>query len=381
MSQSIILGAGCIRELPAILSTRGLRRVFFVHGRSSLVNSSSYKILDQPTFKVEHFSDVLPNPDLRTVERGAAAFRAFGPEVMVAIGGGSVIDTAKAIIALAAINDTEDIIAGRLDGLSVLPYFIAAPTTAGSGSEATHFAVLYRNGIKYSIDHPLLKPSLAILDPELTLSCPSGLTLASGADAVCQAIESHWNRYSTKSSQQDAIKALSFLLPNLLTAFDRPFDISVRTDLLQGAHAAGRAIDTTKTTAGHALSYGLTTRYGIPHGLAVLLTMGPLVELMDQRYDFFKARSDLDSIFSGFGPCFPRAFAEFRRKLLEHLDSRLPSTTTVEMGEGLAAAVAALVEGVNVERLSNHPLQLEKDDISWIYEAILDEIKVITRYF
>jgi len=372
MAQTVRYGPGIFRQLPVELAKAGINRLFVVHGTSSFQSSGAAAILESaPGLTVSYFSDVPANPEIRTVLRCLDAYRSARPQAVLAVGGGSVIDTAKAVLAFASGATESDILANHFDPLPERPRFIVAPTTAGSGSEATHFAVLYKDGSKYSIANQGLKPDEVYLDAELTLSCPPALTLASGTDAICQAVESYWSRGGTDASRALALESLPVLLENLFTVFDEPGDLSARTAILRGANLAGQAIDVSKTTAGHALSYGLTSRYGLPHGLAVLAVMRPLVRLMDGKYRYFCARGSLDDAFTRFGASFPEAFAAFSEELWSRLDINQRSAVAHDCGRD---AVAYLASGVNVERLSNHPVALTQGDLVNLYRSILTEI-------
>jgi alcohol dehydrogenase len=371
MDQDVRRGGGCLSQLSEVIERARPRRILVLHGRASFSGSGAKEILGSARrASIEYFGDVPPNPEIDTVRRCLGLFRASVPDAVVAIGGGSIIDTAKAVIAFASGAAESDILANRFDPGAARPRLWAAPTTAGSGSEATHFAVLYKGGIKYSIAHPGLKPDAVFLDPELTLSCPERLTLASGADAVCQAVESYWSKGGTEPSRAFALRALPLLLGNIFKAADHPESIEARTAMLEGAHLAGKAIDISKTTAGHALSYGLTSRYGMQHGLAVLAVMGPLVDMMATKHGAFTSSAPLDEAFADYGKDFVSGFSAFRHETLNRLkdEERFPAR-----GEGGMAA-QALAATVNAERLGNHPSALSSGDIVGLYSEILGDL-------
>jgi alcohol dehydrogenase class IV len=150
---------------------------------------------------------------------------------------------------------------------------VLLPTTAGSGSELTRFATVYLDGCKYSLDRDQVRADLVLVDPELTRSLPLAESVASGLDALSHAVESYWSVAATADSRALAFSALERLVPALAEAaaaasFDEP---RRRAELAHGAALAGAAIDVTRTTAAHALSYELTSRLGLPHGTAVAL--------------------------------------------------------------------------------------------------------------
>lgn len=254
-------------------------RVFLVTGKDSFESSGARKclkrVLNWPT--VCRFSDFTPNPKSEDVQRGIMEFKVFSPDNVVAVGGGSVIDMAK-LINYFATNEigTCDYIAGKRGTKQGKP-LIAIPTTAGSGSEVTSFAVMYVDRTKYSVDQPSLLPNVAVVDPYLTESLPSHITAATGMDALGQAIESYWSVNSTGISKQYASQAIRLAISNLTAAVNRS-DISARRAMAEAAHLAGKAINITRTTAPHAISYPLTAYFGVPHGHAVGLTLSCVLD-------------------------------------------------------------------------------------------------------
>lgn len=379
--------------------------ILVVHGRSSFAASGAAEILAAADgLSLHQFSELQANPQLESVLACRRAVDELQPAAVLAVGGGSAMDTAKAALALPrepSGEQIEEVFAGGIDPPADNPVLIAAPTTAGSGAEATHFAVVYRGARKYSLAHPRLRPAAVILDPDLIRSTPRAVTIASGADAVCQCVESFWNRNATAESRAIAVEGLGELLPSYIKILEDD-DAPVRAALLRGANLAGRAIDLTKTTAGHALSYGLTTGFGVPHGLAVLAVMQQLIPVMVERHGYLAggqrddgAGAELDTAFAGLGSSFPDAFdalaeAVWRaHSLAGYFDgggseSRAGATRDATEREsedagipaggrtGTDSRVAELAAGVNVERLANHPVHLDEPDIREIYRRIID---------
>lgn len=205
------------------------------------------------------------------VDRFGAYCAEGGYDVIVAVGGGATMDAAK-LIALRASNSkpVEQLLR---DGFSPnrIP-IVAAPTTAGSGSEATHFAVLFVEQEKFSLAHPSLCPSWAIVDPRLTHSSPRRVAAAAGLDVLCQSIESLWSVQADSKSTEFAKESLQLVLPSLHPAVvDR--DPKAQAHLALASHLAGQAINRSFTTVCHALSYALTAHYNVPHGFAAAATL------------------------------------------------------------------------------------------------------------
>ncbi|HUZ63766.1 MAG TPA: iron-containing alcohol dehydrogenase PsrA [Acetobacteraceae bacterium] len=218
--------------------------------------------------------DVEPNPDYDSLRAACASFAGaqVSPQVIVALGGGSVIDTAKV---LAAAGDDFSRVQGYLEGrhgaeaLRHLP-IIAVPTTAGTGSEVTSWATVWdtSNRKKYSLARPELYPEHAVVDPLLTVGVPRGLTVSTGLDALSHALESIWNVNSNPVSANHAVVAareIMSCLPRLASDLD---NVDLRTRMARASLFAGLAFSNTKTAIAHSLSYYLTLHYGVVHGIA-----------------------------------------------------------------------------------------------------------------
>jgi len=278
MARQLRAVPGNLKELASCLEATSARRVFLVTGKDSFISSGCAQRLEPVLAdrQVQRFHDFESNPKIADIHRGVELFSCFSPDTVVAVGGGSVIDMAK-IVNFWAANDIHE--GTFFDGVGQhiskgLP-LIAIPTTAGSGSEATRFATLYDGGIKRSVEHDWILPDFVILDPALTESLPPGVTAATGMDALAHSMESYWSIRSTGESKDYARRSIELIFFNLASAVNSP-DIETRTAMLEGAHLAGKAINITRTTAVHALSYPLTSHFNIPHGHAVALSL-PLI--------------------------------------------------------------------------------------------------------
>ncbi|WP_374446027.1 iron-containing alcohol dehydrogenase PsrA [Stella sp.] len=217
--------------------------------------------------------DVAANPDFADLDGICRRFAAAGRTgVVVALGGGSVIDAAKVLAAaggdFARVRD--HLVAGRpLDPALILP-LVAVPTTAGTGSEVTSWATVWdaAGGRKYSIAHPRLYPETAIVDPALTLAAPRGLTLATGLDALSHALESLWNVNANPVSARHAVAAAGLVLEVLPRLVERLDDLDLRSRQAEASLLAGLAFSNTKTALAHNISYDVTLRHGTAHGIA-----------------------------------------------------------------------------------------------------------------
>lgn len=268
------VGFGALTEALGALANAGHRRVFVVASRGTWKRFTAMG--DWPFFndrEIEVFGDFSPNPDFREILAGTERFKAFDPDLILAMGGGSPIDVAKMIKVMAyntAPYDPEspEKIVPSGDG----PPLVAVATTAGSGAEATRYAIFYVGEKKQSLGDAKVRPDVAVVDPELTYSMPPKLTAESGFDALSQAVESYWAVAATAESREMASAAIRYILPNLYNAVHEP-QPGNRYHMAVGAYQAGKAINITRTTVPHALCYHLTKRYGLAHGHAVALTL------------------------------------------------------------------------------------------------------------
>lgn len=270
IKQEEYIGFESINQLAKALSSISPRKIFLVTGKQSFEESGA-KRLTAPILKnysVTLFAYGEPNPKIVDIEQGVAIYTKEKPNLVIAIGGGSVIDTAK-MIKFFASNDIapRKWLNGEKTTLKEHIPLIAVPTTSGSGSEATHFAVVYIEKEKYSIEHESMLPSISIVDPIFTMNLSPYITASSGMDALSQAIESYWSIHSTEESKELAAQAIKLIISNIASAVNTPTPDS-RLAMAKGAHLAGKAIKLTKTTAVHAISYPITSYYGITHGHA-----------------------------------------------------------------------------------------------------------------
>jgi len=270
---AVYAGRGAVARLPAVLRDLAATRVLVVHGTTSYDRCGAAPVVGSLPrwWPTAHYAAARPNPTVELVAAGLAYAREVAPDTVVGIGGGSALDLAKAIAVLST-QDGEPAayLAGRRELDGGRHRLVLVPTTCGSGSEVTRFATVYSGHEKRSLDHPSLYADVALVDPAVSASVPPEPAAAAGADALAQAVESWWAVAGTPTSRDLARRAVGLLAPAL--------GGGPGGDLALGATLAGAAIDLTRTTAAHALSYPLTARLGIPHGLAVALHLRWLLD-------------------------------------------------------------------------------------------------------
>ncbi|TWT33805.1 Phosphonoacetaldehyde reductase [Posidoniimonas corsicana] len=268
--------ADSLGSLATMLRCLGARSVLLVVDETAARAAGAETLLRQGFSTVDclTFNRFSPNPKLTDATAAVEAARQSGADAVVAVGGGSCIDVAK----LAALGARLPAEVGLLQAgdcptdVRPLP-LIACPTTSGSGSEATHFAVAYAEGRKRSIAHPGVRPSNVILDARLVQAMPARLAATSGLDALSQSLEAMWAAGSTPASDAYASEAAR-LIVGAIEPSVREGRPDARRAMMLGAHLAGQAINLSKTTAAHAMSYPLTSLHGVPHGHAVALFLG-----------------------------------------------------------------------------------------------------------
>ncbi|WP_051852336.1 phosphonoacetaldehyde reductase [Streptomyces aureocirculatus] len=303
----VVFGAGAVRRLDAMVDSYGARRVLVVATEGGLRRAGFGHWLESPRHHL--FSGFRPNPALDDVLAGCALRDRVGPDLVVGLGGGSAMDVAKMVRALPADGAAARACLGT--GAAPLPVagdLVLVPTTSGTGSEVTQFATVFDGEHKFSFDHPTAAATRSVVDPELTATCPAEVTTSCAMDALCHAVESLWARRSQEGSRADALRALGALTGPLGDGV-KDTSPAVREQLARAAIDAGRAINVTRTTAAHAFAYRLTSRYGVPHGVACLLNLQWLYAYNTERYgthcedDRGRAhvRAQLDAVAAAFG--------------------------------------------------------------------------------
>ena len=293
MIQTEFIGKGSVTYLKEILSDFHPKNIFLVTGKTSYERSGAKIILDSilKGHNMIHFSDLGANPKISSVEKGIELFKENHCDFVIAVGGGSVMDTGKLINIFAA-NPMEpvDYIKKKMKIESKGKTFVAVPTTSGSGSEATKFAVVNIGKTKSSLENDFFIPDYAIIDYRFTRSLSRYQTACTGMDALGQAIESYWGVNSTEESKKYSVEAIKLIMENLPEAVNNSEE--AREHMAKASFLAGKAINITRTAANHAVSYPITSYFNVPHGHAVGLTIPSMIvynsqvieeELLDKR--------------------------------------------------------------------------------------------------
>ena len=273
-----------IGQVPALLKKQGLRSVLLVTDRGlrdSGATAELERLLAQSGIRCSVFDRTQANPTVKNVEAARKLYLYGECEALIAFGGGSSIDCAKAVGARTVYpKKTLRQLKGLLRVLRRLPPLIAIPTTAGTGSEVTVTAVITDSETKhkYTMNNFTMIPHYAVLDPKVTYTLPPHLTATTGMDALTHAVEAYIGRSTTKETRQLALDAVRLVFENIETAYQDGRDHTARANMLLASHMAGIAFSKSYVGYIHAVAHSLGGQYNIPHGLANSVLMPYVLE-------------------------------------------------------------------------------------------------------
>lgn len=379
MSQRVVCRQGAARVLAEIVAELGGRRVLLVTGRDSYALSGAEQAISRElaSCEVTRYFEFDENPKLEHVIRGVEVFRRVRPDLVIGVGGGTPMDMAKMINIFAAQTHPphEYLDGGHSLSASTVP-LIAVPTTAGSGSQATHFAAVYVDRAKYSVAHQSMLPHAAIVDPDFLMNLPKNVAASAGLDALNQGIESFWSIHATDASRPKARDAIAGAWACIARSVNKPDD-ETRLMMARAAHLAGEAIDITKTTAPHAVSYPITAYFGVPHGHAVGLVL-PSILLYNAEVDSTdclhpdgpaRVRDTLVELAKLMGAATPTDAAHRYRALMDEVGLR---RDPVALGIQTPADIETIVRnGFNPQRVNNNPRRLTAEALRSMLQALV----------
>lgn len=341
-----------------------------------LVCDSSIQFLDEFNVKINsvkvritRFSDFQPNPLYESVVKGVELFRAEKCDSIIAVGGGSAIDVAKCIKLYSSLpgNGADGAWLKAEVSPNCIP-FLAMPTTAGTGSEATRYAVIYHEGMKQSITSFSIIPETVLMDPNALKTLPLYQKKVTMCDALCHAIESFWSINSTDESKLYSKIAIQGIIEHMNGYLNNTNE--GRIGMLRAANIAGKAINITQTTAGHAMCYKITKLFGSAHGHAAILCDRVLFPWMIKNTDKCidprgkKYLEDtLDEIGIALGGEDAKSGADKLINVFNMLELDIPKASEEQYKE--------LMRSVNPVRLKNHPIVLDEQMIDKLYHEVL----------
>ena len=371
----LLKGIGMLNEIHELINYFRFKKILLVTGKSSYILSGARKIIDENLSSkvLIHFNDFEINPKLDDAIKGAKLARENNIDLILSIGGGSVLDMSKLIKAFINNQSKEAMILEGNEEVSDcnIP-IIAVPTTAGSGSEATHFAVVYRDDKKYSVADKSLKPDAVVLDGSLVKSATKYQRACYALDALSQSIESAWAVSSSKDSIKISLKAIEMCRMHIKNYVNACSDFDSQK-MLEASNLAGEAINITKTTAAHAWSYGFTSNHNIPHGHAVWLTLPKIFQLHLNGKD--------NSMNDDIGPDHLKKISSKIEKILNLksenndisilLEEFLNSINIfINLNDDIGLNFQQrekLSTMVNVQRMLNNPISFHKEQIDYIF--------------
>jgi alcohol dehydrogenase class IV len=316
--------------------------------------------------EVVPYTGVEPNPSTATVDRGAEALKASGADYVIALGGGSVIDAAKAISIVASQGGCiMDYLKGTKTPAGLGHPLIAIPTTPGTSSEITPFSIITsesdRN--KLGLRHPSMFPSLALIDPSLTVSLPQDQTASTGLDIMAHAFESYWAVKASPLTRDHALSSVSLLGKHLEKAHADGGARPDREGVSMASVHAGLSFSNTGTTVCHALSYPITYDTGLPHGMACALSLPGTYRIVAER------RPDLAGPLAYAFGCGPKELPLHLKQMME----RLGVPTSLE-GLGFDGGYDRIARTPLSGFVQNMSIQLTDADMGAIYRSMLDGV-------
>ena len=365
MNQKIIISTETKNELQKIWEKHGAENVLVVCDAafSYLETHEEYLDMDIPYVIFDQFTS---NPLYEDVVKGVKLFKEQGCDAILAIGGGSAMDVAKCIKLFAAMEESEVYLEQEFKGNDFL--LVAIPTTSGTGSESTRYAVIYYEGKKQSVTHDSIVPAYAILDYRNLNTLPVYQKKCTMMDAFCQSIESWWSVNATEESRQYARKALSGIMEYMDSYIENEEDGNKQ--MMIAANYAGRAICISQTTAAHAMSYKLTSLYRIPHGRAAFICLPYIWRYM---WNVVKDRNDeesyrLQELFTAIAAGMGCENVMDAIDKIFWMNKKYFSGDKVELN---MEDVDVLAASVNPIRLGNNPVKLSQEVLHDLYSEIV----------
>jgi len=345
------------------IQVRKIHHLLWVHGKSAVktqIGQYLYKLSERLHIEVESFTEFAPNPEYESIVAGVELFKGMHGDGIIATGGGSAIDVAKCIKLFSVLDSSKNYL--QQDLRPVDTPLIAIPTTAGTGSEVTHFAVIYYHGKKCSVTSQDILPDAYLLDSSALAFLPEYQRKVTMLDAFCHAVEAYWSIKATVDSRKLSLQAVESLLRYAPLYLRNNMDGNEA--MLRVANLAGKIIDITQTTAGHAMSYALTKSYGIAHGHAAALCTAVLWQQLEQKGVLTDKLNELSGLVASYMGV---ACAEGFKKFVDVL--HLPRF------QGSEADIPLLASSVNPVRLQNHPIRITYEEFCQLYREIIGRNK------
>lgn len=373
--QNILFGEGVLKELPGAAGKLGGKHGFIISGptlKKLGVVGRCEEILEQAGIKVSMFCETEGNPSVETVERASQAFKESGADFLVALGGGSPMDVAKAVGVVAKYGGsiTEYEGADKVPG-AIIP-LIAIPTTAGTGSEVTAFSVItdHKRNYKLTVFSYELIPAYALLDPTLLTSAPASVAAACGVDALIHAEEAYVSLDASPFSEAMSEKAMELIGRSIRTYVADRSNREAASDMLAGSLFAGLAFSWARLGNIHAMSHPVSAFYNVPHGVANGILF-PYVVKYNEEVAFEKYRKIYNDISTE-----KKSAEEFSKGMLEQAVRELNKQLGIpaklsDVGVTREHFSQMTEDAMKSGNIAVNPRKTGSEDVLWIYEEAL----------
>ena len=353
-------------DIKNFINDKSLKKIFVLCGKKSFITSGVEiffkKLLDNKDVKL--FYKISEFPVLEELIKIIKDIKNFKPDLILAVGGGSVIDYAKIANVVDIRDDLKNLIVNysypfknKYTKLAVIP------TTAGSGAEVTSNAVIYVDGIKHSFESELLVPDNFFLIPKFLISAPNKIKASAGFDAIAQALESLVSKKSNEQSVEYASKSLRVSINSYISFLNNP-NLKNATEMSIASNLAGKAISISKTTAPHATSYPFTSLFNISHGHAVGLFFENFFTFnfdnLNRSETTFDLKKRFDLIFNLFDV---KNISDFNTKISSIKKQAKLEDNLKKLNINIEESSEQIIKGINLLRLGNNPVKINGNDI------------------
>lgn len=355
-----------IEDIKKFINDKSFKKIFVLCGKKSFITSGAEEFfkIQLKNKEIQIFKKNSELPVLEELINIIKMIRDFKPSLIIAVGGGAVIDYAKIANVVEDRSDLANLIVNysypfkqKYTKLAVIP------TTAGSGAEVTSNAVIYVDGIKHSFESELLIPDQFFLIPEFLISAPNKIKASAGFDAIAQALESLVSKKSNNQSVEYASKSLRISINSYISFLDSP-NLKNATEMAIAANLAGKAISISKTTAPHAASYPFTSLFNISHGHAVGLFFESFFKFnydkLDKSETSFDLKKRFDLIFNLFDV---QNINDFSSKITLIKKQAKLEDNLQTLNINIEQCSDDIIKGINLLRLGNNPVKIGEKDI------------------
>jgi alcohol dehydrogenase class IV len=359
-----------LEDLRYFLNDNKIKRIFLLCGNKSFPNSGAKKFLSEHlrNKEINFFYKESEFPELSELIKIIDRIRIFKPDLILAVGGGTIIDYAKiANLVENKINLKDLIINYSYPFKKKFTKLVVIPTTAGSGAEVTSNAVIYVDKTKHSFESDLLIPDNFFLIPEFLISAPEKIKASAGFDSIAQALESLISQKSNEKSVEYATKSLNISLKNYISFLKDP-NLKNSSEMSIAANLAGKAINISKTTLPHAASYPFTALFNISHGQAVSLFFEKFFKFNYVNLSKSEAKFDLKKRYELIFKLFDvKNIDEFNQKIFDIKIKAKLENDLDKLNIDIKTHSEKIINGINFLRLKNNPVKIMQNEI---YEII-----------